>query len=44
MRLNTRLAPELYLAAVPITGTVDDPNLSGHGHPIDFAVKMRTFS
>ena len=44
MRLNTRLAPELYLAAVPITGTVDDPDLSTHGPTIDFAVKMRAFS
>ncbi len=44
LRLNRRLAPELYLAAVPVTGTAAAPDLEGAGQPIDVAVKMRTFA
>src|SRR5690606_13297254 len=43
LRLNRRLAPELYLGVVPVTGTTDAPILEGQGTPIDFAVKMRRF-
>jgi uncharacterized protein len=43
LRLNRRLAPELYLDVVPVTGTIDAPLLGGRGTPIDFAVKMRRF-
>jgi aminoglycoside phosphotransferase family enzyme/predicted kinase len=43
LRLNRRLAPDLYLAAVPVTGTATAPELEGAGEPIDMAVKMRTF-
>ncbi|MGH7202356.1 MAG: AAA family ATPase [Planctomycetaceae bacterium] len=43
LRLNRRLAPELYLEVVPITGTPDAPRLEGAGTPIEFAVKMRRF-
>jgi aminoglycoside phosphotransferase family enzyme/gluconate kinase len=44
LRLNRRLAPELYLGVVTITGRPDDPQLSGQGEPIEYAVKMRRFA
>ncbi|WER50174.1 AAA family ATPase [Cupriavidus sp. WKF15] len=44
-RLNSRLAPELYLGVVPIT--TDDGagavRVEGHGTPLEYAVKMRRF-
>ena len=43
LRLNTRLAPELYLAVVAATGTADSPRLGGPGAPIEYCVKMRRF-
>lgn len=43
LRLNRRLAPSLYLAVVPITGTTDAPELGGTGPVIDYAVHMRQF-
>ena len=43
VRLNRRLAPDIYLEALPITGTLDAPVLGGSGEPIDWAVKMRRF-
>ena len=43
LRLNGRLAPELYLAVVPITGTSDHPQLGGAGEAFEYAVKMRRF-
>lgn len=43
LRLNRRFAPDLYLALIPITGSVDDPNLGGPGEAIEYAVKMRRF-
>jgi hypothetical protein len=43
VRLNRRLAPDVYLEALPITGTLDAPVLGGDGEPIDWAVKMRRF-
>jgi aminoglycoside phosphotransferase family enzyme/predicted kinase len=44
LRLNRRLAPELYLAVVPITGTVLEPEFDGGGTLVDVAVKMRAFA
>lgn len=44
LRLNRRLAPDLYLAVVAITGTPDDPALDGKAPAIEYAVKMRRFS
>lgn len=44
LRLNRRLAPELYLAVVPIGGGPDCPQLEGAGTPFEYAVKMRAFS
>ena len=43
LRLNKRLAPEIYISVVPITGTVDHPQWAGKGDAIEFAIKMRAF-
>lgn len=43
LRLNRRLAPALYLGVVPITGTIDQPELNGSGPVLDYAVEMREF-
>jgi aminoglycoside phosphotransferase family enzyme/predicted kinase len=43
LRLNRRLAPQLYLAVLPITGDVRRPRLAGTGPVIEYAVKMREF-
>ncbi len=42
LRLNRRLAPEIYLAVVPIAGTPSNPQLGG-GAAIEYAVQMREF-
>jgi len=43
LRLNRRLAPDIYLAVVPITGTHEQPFWAGEGEPIEFAVQMVQF-
>lgn len=43
LRLNKRLAPELYESIVTITGSADDPHISGTGPLLDYAVCMRQF-
>jgi aminoglycoside phosphotransferase family enzyme/predicted kinase len=43
LRLNRRLAPDLYLDIVAITGSVEAPALGGSGAAIEYAVKMREF-
>ena len=43
IRLNRRLAPNLYLEVVPITGTLEQPKMGGMGKIIDYAVKMLQF-
>lgn len=43
LRLNRRLAPQLYLEAVPICGTPQDPRFDTGGTPIEWAVKMAEF-
>lgn len=47
LRLNTRLAPELYLDVVPIIGTDTEWRISGSldpgAMPLEFAVKMQRF-
>jgi uncharacterized protein len=43
VRLNVRLAPEIYLGVVPIFGSVADPRFDGPGEAIEYAVKMREF-
>jgi hypothetical protein len=43
LELNRRLAPTLYLEVVPITGTLDRPQIGGDGAALEYAVKMRQF-
>ncbi len=43
LRINRRLAPELYLDVVPITGTPQAPRVNGDGKAIEYAVKMIQF-
>jgi aminoglycoside phosphotransferase family enzyme/predicted kinase len=43
VRLNGRFAPDLYLAAVPITGSAAAPRIGGTGPAIEWAVKLRQF-
>ena len=44
LRLNRRLAPELYLTVVAITGSPDAPRFAGNGEAIEYAVQMARFS
>lgn len=43
LRLNRRLAPELYRKVIPITGSEEAPEFNGTGEIIDFAVQMVQF-
>ena len=43
LRLNRRLAPELYLAVMPVTGTDAAPRVGGNGPVLDYVVQMRQF-
>lgn len=43
LRLNRRLAPDIYLDVILIRGTIDSPHFGGTGEVIDYAVKMRQF-
>nr|WP_221189901.1 bifunctional aminoglycoside phosphotransferase/ATP-binding protein [Azomonas macrocytogenes] len=43
LKLNQRMAPELYLEVLPVTGTPDAPQLSGAGEPIEYLLKMQEF-
>lgn len=43
VRLNRRLAPQLYLGVVSITGSPSDPRMDGDGCPFEWAVKMKQF-
>ena len=43
LRLNGRLAPQIYLDVVPITGTPESPRIEGEGPAIEYAVKMNQF-
>ncbi|MCU7844158.1 MAG: hypothetical protein KZQ93_10000, partial [Candidatus Thiodiazotropha sp. (ex Monitilora ramsayi)] len=43
LRLNGRLAPDLYLAVVPIHGSPERPTLETGGPVLEYAVKMRRF-
>jgi uncharacterized protein len=43
LRLNKRLAPAIYLAVIPITGTVEHPQWAGEGDAIEYAIKMQAF-
>ncbi len=47
IRLNRRLAPDIYLGVVAITGTLAHPQVDAQvnprGHVLEWAVKMRAF-
>jgi aminoglycoside phosphotransferase family enzyme/predicted kinase len=43
LRLNRRLAPELYLEVVAIRASPEGPRVGGSGVPIEYAVRMRQF-
>jgi hypothetical protein len=43
VRINRRLAPDLYLGVVAITGTPQAPVVNGNGNIIEYAVKMLQF-
>lgn len=43
LRLNQRLAPEIYLEVIPVTGSIARPRLGGSGTPLEYAVKMVQF-
>ncbi len=43
LRLNRRLAPDLYLDVLPIAGTAENPRIGGAGTPIEYCVRMRRF-
>ena len=43
LRLNRRLAPDLYLRVVTISGSQENPVMDGTGIPIEYAVQMRAF-
>ena len=43
LRLNHRLAPELYLGLVAVTGSPDRPRLGGDGPVLEYLVEMRRF-
>ena len=42
--LNQRLAPDLYLDVVPITGSIENPQIDGTGPVVEYAVRMRQFN
>jgi uncharacterized protein len=44
IRLNGRLAPDVYQRVAAITGSVDNPVIDGDGEVIEYAVQMRAFS
>ena len=44
LRLNRRLAPQLYLDVVALYGTPERPRWHGPGAPIEYAVQMTQFA
>lgn len=44
LRLNRRLAPDLYIGVVAITGTASAPRIGGEGPVQEYAVQMHRFS
>ncbi len=43
LRLNRRLAPEIYLELAPVFGSPEHPKWTGSGSAIEYAVKMTQF-
>ena len=43
LRLNQRTAPDIYLEVLPVTGSLEAPQLGGDGPVLDHVLKMRQF-
>lgn len=43
LRLNQRTAPNIYLEVLPVTGSLEAPQLGGAGPVLDHVLKMRQF-
>lgn len=43
MQLNQRLAPDLYLEVLPISGTPEAPRIGDASAPFEYTLKMRQF-
>lgn len=43
IRLNRRLAGDLYVGVIPVTGTADAPQIGGEGPVLEYAVSMHRF-
>jgi len=43
LMLNQRLTDDLYLEVLPITGSIEAPQLNGEGEAIEYVLKMRQF-
>lgn len=43
LRLNQRMAPQIYLEVLPLTGSPQAPVLGGDGEPFEYLLKMREF-
>ena len=43
VRLNRRLAPDIYLDVVPVCGSPERPRVDGEGEAFEYAVRMRQF-
>lgn len=43
LRLNQRMAPQIYLKVLPITGSPDAPVLDGEGKAFEYLLQMREF-
>lgn len=43
VRANQALSPDIYLAAIPLTGSPDQPSFSGEGDTFEYAILMREF-
>lgn len=44
LRLNRRLAPDVYLDVIPLSGNADHPALNSNGTAFEYAIKMRQFT
>ncbi|GMR15765.1 MAG: bifunctional aminoglycoside phosphotransferase/ATP-binding protein [Gammaproteobacteria bacterium] len=44
LRLNRRLAPNIYLDVIPISGSAENPELTGKEKAFEYTVKMQQFS
>ncbi|MCG6897729.1 MAG: AAA family ATPase [Thiocapsa sp.] len=44
LRLNRRLAPDLYIGVIAITGTASAPRIGGEGPVQEYAVQMHRFA